>query len=218
MHTNTDLTKIDKLNYLVSLLEGTASRAIAGLPITEENYDAAVDIINKRFGKPQQLISAHMDKLLKISTCSTDKPCQLRYLYDKLNVNIRGLEALGVKSTQYGSLLIPIIMAKLPPEIRVHVDRNTTESILSVIQNEIEAREISEKIKAMTNIIEPKTGFVPFLRNNFPGLFQDFSRTQIDFSRTQKFILKFHSKDLNINFPYCPPNLCDVSSKNLVLK
>ena len=162
VHTNTDLTKIDKFNYLVSLLEGSASRAIAGLPITEENYDAAVDIINKRFGKPQQLISAHMDELLKISTLSTDKPHQLRYLYDKLNVNIRGLEALGVKSTQYGSLLIPIIMAKLPPEIRVHVARNTTEdvwdieSILSVIQNEIEAREISEKIKAMATITEPK--------------------------------------------------------------
>ena len=162
MHTNTDLTKIDKFNYLVSLLEGTASRAIAGLPITEENYNAAVDIINKRFGKPQQLISAHMDELLKISTCSTDKTCQLRYLYDKLNVNIRGLEALKVKSTQYGSLLIPIIMAKLPPEIRVHVAQNTTEdvwdieSILNVIQNEIEAQEISEKIKAMTNITEPK--------------------------------------------------------------
>ena len=39
MHTNTDLTKIDKFNYLVSLLEGTASRAIAGLPITEENRE-----------------------------------------------------------------------------------------------------------------------------------------------------------------------------------
>ena len=44
-----------------------------------------------------------------------------------------------------GSLLIPIIMAKLPLEIRVHVARNTTEdvwdieSILNVIQNEIEA-------------------------------------------------------------------------------
>ena len=47
VHTNTDLTKIDKFNYLVSLLKGTASRAIAGLPITEENYNAAVDIINK---------------------------------------------------------------------------------------------------------------------------------------------------------------------------
>ena len=150
------------LRIVKSLLDGSASRAIAGLPITEENYDAAVDIINKRFGKPQQLISAHMDELLKISTCSTDKPHQLRYLYDRLNVNIRGLEALGVKSTQYGSLLIPIIMAKLPPEIRVHVARNTNEDvwdiepILSVIQNEIEARELSEKIKAMTNNTEPK--------------------------------------------------------------
>ena len=77
VHTTTDLAKIDK--FLVSLLEGTASRAIAGFPITEENYDAAVDIINKRFGKPQQLISVHMDELLKIPTCSTDKPYQLHY-------------------------------------------------------------------------------------------------------------------------------------------
>lgn len=67
-----------------------------------------------------------------------------------------------MKSTQYGSLLIPIIMAKLPPEIRVCFARNTTEnvwdieSILSVTQNEIKAREISKKIKAMTNITEPK--------------------------------------------------------------
>ena len=167
VHTNIDLTKIDKFNYLVSLLEGTASRAIAELPITEENYDAAVDIINKRFGKPQQLISAHMDELLKISTCPTDKPYQLRYLYGKLNVNIRGLEALAVKASQYGSLLIPIIMAKLLPEIRVHVARNTTEdvwdieSILNVIQNEIEAREIGEKIKAMSSNTEPKRPQLP---------------------------------------------------------
>ena len=47
-------------------------------------------------------------------------------LYDKLSVNIRGLEALSVKADQYGTLLIPILTAKLPPEIRVHVARNTT--------------------------------------------------------------------------------------------
>ena len=102
MHVNPSLTKIDKFNYLVSLLEGSASRSIAGLPITEENYDVAIEILNKRFSKPQQLISAHMDELLKISSCSMDKPSQLRYLYDKLSVNIRGLEALGVKSDHHG--------------------------------------------------------------------------------------------------------------------
>ena len=53
-------------------------------------------------------------------------------------------------------------MAELPPEIRVHVARNTTqdvwdiESILNVIQNEIEAREISKKVKAMSSNSETK--------------------------------------------------------------
>ena len=59
MHTNNDLTEIHKFNYLVSLLEGTASRAMAGLPITEENYDAAVDILHKRFGTSATILSAY---------------------------------------------------------------------------------------------------------------------------------------------------------------
>ncbi|XP_078347108.1 uncharacterized protein LOC144632354 [Oculina patagonica] len=145
---------------LVSSLEGSASRAIEGLPVTEENYESAVDILKKRFGKPQQLISAHMEELLKLNICTVDKPGQLRFLYDKISVNIRGLEALGVKSDQYGSLLIPIIMAKLPAEIRVQMARNTSqdvweiESLLDHIQSEIEAREISEKIKAATEQVK----------------------------------------------------------------
>ena len=162
VHLNPVLTKIDKFNYLTSLLKGTASLAIAGLPITKENYDAAVDIICKRFGKSQQLISAHMDELLKISACPSDKPHQLRHFYDKVSVNIRALEALGVKADQYGTLLIPILMAKLPPAIRVHVARNTTqdvwntESILKLIHSEIEARETNDKVKGMASSIEPK--------------------------------------------------------------
>ena len=156
VHSNPGLTKIDKFSYLVSLLEGSASRAIEGLPVTEENYDSAVEILKKRFGKPQQLISAHMEELLKLNICAVDKPSQLRFLYDKISVNIRGLEALGVKSEQYGSLLIPIIMAKLPDEIRIQVARNTSQdvweidSLLDLIQSEIDAREMSEKIKAAT--------------------------------------------------------------------
>ena len=160
VHSKPGLTKINKFSYLVSLLEGTASRAIEGLPVTEENYDSVVDILKKRFGKPQKLISAHMEELLKLNICTLDKPSQLRFLCDKINVNIRGLEALGVKSEQYGSLLIPIIMAKLPAEIRVQVARNTSQdvweidSLLDFIQGEIEAREISEKIKAVTEQVK----------------------------------------------------------------
>ena len=62
VHSNQAISKIDKYNHLKSLLEGSASRAIQGLTLTEANYDAAIDLLNSRFGKPQQVISAHMDE------------------------------------------------------------------------------------------------------------------------------------------------------------
>jgi len=47
-------------------LKGTAARAIAGLTLTASNYNNAVEILQDRFGKPQQIISAHMDELIKL--------------------------------------------------------------------------------------------------------------------------------------------------------
>ena len=38
-------------------------------------------------------------------------------------------------------------------------------------------------------ILTTNSGFQPFFRNKFPGLFEDFSMTQIDFSRPLKFTL-----------------------------
>ena len=161
VHRNPDLSKIDKFNYLNSLLEGPASRAIQGLTVTENNYHAAIEILQQRFGKPQQIISAHMDELLKIPACTGDKPSQLRFVYDKVSVHVRGLEALGVNSSQYGSLLIPVIMAKLPQEVRVQIARNTTQDIwemtdlLNVIRREVEAREISDNVRVNTDNRKP---------------------------------------------------------------
>ena len=94
-----------------------------------------------------------MDEMLKLPDCSTGKARDLRRVYDKISINVRGLEALGVKSEQYGSLLIPVIMSKLPPELRIHVARKTAselwkiDDILEIFRKEVEAREISESVR-----------------------------------------------------------------------
>ena len=138
-HQNPKLSKIDKFNYLISLLEGRALRAVQGLTVSEDNYEAAIDILQQRFGKPQQIISAHMDELMKIPPCTVDKPSQLRYVYDNISVHTRGLAWP--------------IMAKLPTEFRIQIARETTKEIweitdiLDVILKEVEAREVGEIVK-----------------------------------------------------------------------
>ena len=123
IHSNSQLTTIDKFNYLHSLLEGSAACSIKGLTLTEANYESAVDLLKQRFGRPQQIIAAHMDELLKIPNCTTDKPQMLRSVYDQINVHIRGLAALSVNPEQYGSLLIPMITSKLPGDVQLRIVR-----------------------------------------------------------------------------------------------
>ena len=150
---NEDLSPIDKFNYLQALVEGPAAKCIQGLSLSEANYTAALEILEERFGKPQQIISAHMDDMLKIIPCNSDKVSHLRSVYDKIHINIRGLESLGVTPEQYGSFLIPVIMSKLPSDVRLQVARVTAKEVwevqelLTVIKAEVEAREISDTIK-----------------------------------------------------------------------
>ena len=153
IHNNQDISKVDKFNYLNSVLEGPALRAIQGLTLTGANYDAAIDILKDRFGRTQQIITAHMDELLKISGCTGDRLTSLRFVYDKIRAHVRGLATLGVSSEQYGSLLIPIIMSKMPNDIRLEIARKAKndvwqiEELLDTIKLEVEAREVCETTK-----------------------------------------------------------------------
>jgi len=123
VHENHTIAVVDKFNYLHSLLEGPAAHTIQGLPLNEINYASAIKLLQDRFGKPQQIISAHMEELIKILPCTGEKPSSLRYVFDKINVNVRGLFAMGINSAQYVSLLIPIIMSKITPELHLRIAR-----------------------------------------------------------------------------------------------
>ena len=121
VNNNPALTNIDKFNYLKALLDGPAARSIQGLTLTSANYDTALEILKDQFGKKQHIISAHVDDLLKLTPCSDSKPHHLRVIYDKIYINVRGMEALGITATEYGSFLIPVIMLQLPAEVRLQV-------------------------------------------------------------------------------------------------
>ena len=98
----------------------------------------------------------------KVRLCPNDPPVSLRYVYDQISVHCRRLASLGVTSDQYGSLLIPVIMSKLPAEIRLQIARNSKDSVwkieelLDVIKIEVETREASEMTMAKVNESKPQ--------------------------------------------------------------
>ena len=148
IHKNNSLSGVEKMNYLLSLLSGEAALCVKGLKLSNENYDNVREMLCKRFGNRQQLISAHMENLLKLESVENDNDTKaLRTLYDIVETQVRSLNSLECLSENYGHMLIPVLMSKLPSEFRLIMSRKLTSpvlkiaDVLSCLQSEIEARE-----------------------------------------------------------------------------
>ena len=156
VHENTTLSDVDKFSYLKSLLEGNAATTIQSLALTAANYNSAVQLLNQRFGNKQVIISSHMDALLKLTAVSSHDVKGLRKTYDKIEAHVRGLQALDVPTSTYGSLLVPVLMSKIPEEIRLLLGREVKDGewnldkILTLLREEVENRERCGSIQALS--------------------------------------------------------------------
>ena len=149
VHQNSNLTKTDKFSYLRSYLTGAAGNVVAGLPLTEANYDNAIQLLHNRFGRKDLVINAHMTKLLNLNPVKNASDIKaLRYLYDNCEIQIRSLASMGVVSNTYGSLLCPILMKLTPEEMTLEFSRQKdeddvwkVEERMNFIQKEVDSRE-----------------------------------------------------------------------------
>ena len=72
---------------------------------------------------------------------------QLRQFFDRIENHICSLQSLGIESESYGKLLIPLIMEKLPGELRLIISRKIEQDVwdldtlLKALNGELEARE-----------------------------------------------------------------------------
>ncbi|XP_066956313.1 uncharacterized protein [Macrobrachium rosenbergii] len=123
---DSDIPIISKFCYLQSLLEGEAKSVIQGLSQTSANYPIA---------------------------CPSRNVSSLWKLQDELLTHVRSLEALGVDGNQYGVFMTPVILSRLPPDIRLEWSREGSgherdlDWLLNFLQREIERRERSDTFK-----------------------------------------------------------------------
>ena len=81
------------------------------------------------------------------------------------------LSSLGIETAQYGSVLVPVLMSKLPDRVRLRIARGNHDEtceinhLMDTILKEVEAREASEGAKILT----PRPAVPPRTSNNGNG-------------------------------------------------
>lgn len=175
IHKNTDLTNVDKFNYLRSYLKGVASDSIKGFSLTNSNYEAAVETLKERFGKKTVIINSHLNKLLNLTPVKRSSDIfALRKLFDNCQTEIRNLEALGIKDEYYSTLLCPILIKLLPSDIVLEIAKKygsdeewKVSEILQILKVEVESREKATALISKNQNLEPfsHTGNKPEFHN-----------------------------------------------------
>ncbi|XP_064483072.1 uncharacterized protein LOC135395916 [Ornithodoros turicata] len=150
VHDNQRLTDVNRLKYLVSLVTGPAARAIEGLTILDGNYATAVEILKKRFGKSELLVTEHMGSLFDLKPVTSISDVKgLRELHETVTVRIRNLKSLGVTLSQYAIAVREAVLRKIPKELELEYYKqkdeestvDTLTSLLDFLETEIECRE-----------------------------------------------------------------------------
>ena len=58
VHSNSNLSGVEKFNYLRAQTSGEAAKAISGFPLTNTNYEQAIALLNERFGHSYKIVNA----------------------------------------------------------------------------------------------------------------------------------------------------------------
>ena len=124
VHDDPDLAKIDKFKYLRCYLEEPAKSVVTGFSMTEADYDAAVNLLTKRYAKPGVIKRAHMTELINLAPVFSESSVErLRHLRDQIETHFRSLEAQGVEKESYSSVVVPVLMEKIPQSLRNNMIR-----------------------------------------------------------------------------------------------
>ena len=107
-----------------------------------------------------------MNKLLKLKRIASDRDKKAIWLFDDdIESHVRNLDRLGINSQEYGALLAPDIIERLPHQIKLITCRNIKDKIwdltkiLSVIKEEL--------IKHENCFITDKKGGKSYLFSNY---------------------------------------------------
>ncbi|KAH7966645.1 hypothetical protein HPB49_018189 [Dermacentor silvarum] len=150
-----ELSTADKFNYLSTLLRGAATSAIYGLQATEECYKDVIDILKKRFGDETIIVQEHLRSLFDLRPISSSSNItQLRDLYDRVQVHIRSLQALGTSPSTYCSMLREILLRVLPSDLalKFHELYKPTKASTAASTNEAEVDSEHRMTKAANEL------------------------------------------------------------------
>ncbi|XP_059223245.1 uncharacterized protein LOC131997020 [Stomoxys calcitrans] len=183
---NSQLSEVQKLYYLKTNLRGDAFRLIQHLQVTDANYKAAWELLEKRYNNKRILFTKLVDKILDHPSINSQVAVGLRKLLDSVNESIHALKAMDIPLDHADPILARIIIRKLDKEGLIQYEQNVKKS------KEIQRlADVLDFLEQQYQALEASTSRKQFV----PGLFKPQDRSGMAEKKQCRFC-KFNGHDI----------------------
>ncbi|XP_070132586.1 uncharacterized protein [Drosophila bipectinata] len=125
---NPSISKVEKLQRLRSCLRESAFEAVRSLEVSDENYDVALNLLDKRFNSRRLIFQAHVNEILGLTLVEGDSITGLGGLSDKFNAHMRTLKNLGSTNEIAGCIIVQVLLQRLDPATQVKWEESLNSS------------------------------------------------------------------------------------------
>lgn len=104
---------MQRLHYLKASLIDDASLVLKNVTITEANYQAAWDVLTKRYDNQRVIINAHLQSFVNLPCMNSSSVKDLRTLLDTTSDAITALKNIKRPVEHWDDLIVFILVQKL---------------------------------------------------------------------------------------------------------
>lgn len=152
-----NLSNVERLHYLCSVLSGEASQAVAHLPVTDANFDVAWKLISTRYENKRRLINTHLQALFSLPQIASENSRNLQTLHDQTNTSIQALKNLGRPVDSWDDVLVYLVAQKLDKTSRKAWELKLSDTVEPSAYSDI-SKFLESRIRALDAILPTKPG------------------------------------------------------------
>lgn len=117
IHLRQSMPPVQKLQHLKSCLRGDAAEIVSNFSLTNENYSAAWNLLNKRFDNPYELTRSHLNTLHSLNLCK-ENAADLLKLLNRTSSTLLALRNLKRPVEHWDDWIVFIVTKKFDAETR----------------------------------------------------------------------------------------------------
>jgi hypothetical protein len=98
---------------LLSAVNGDAKRVIQHIPVSEQGFGVAWEILVERYENERLIINTHIDNIMKLPSLTPENASQLRHIVDTTKCNLEALKAMKQNTDSRDMIIIYTLVQRL---------------------------------------------------------------------------------------------------------